>query len=86
MKLSTLTMIHDLLRCEVDALNASWGAARDVVRARERARDEAEARDGFCSLAATSEFEEAKNAADKIHWQLIDARKALEDFETHDWN
>lgn len=86
MKLSTLTMIHDLLRCEVDALNASWGAARDVVRARERARDEAAALDGIGSLAAASEFEKAEKEADKIHWQLIDARKALEDFETHDWN
>lgn len=85
MNINTLIYIHRLLQADVAHLEEALNNARDLAREHERNYD-ACVRDGGESSDLRKLAEEQMDASEEFRVRLIEARRALRDFELHEWN
>lgn len=85
MNIETLTFIRQVLLEERDRRVKAWNDAKQVVAEKTRIAEEHFARDGFADIAATGAVERANNAAAEAFERQLDAKRAIINFEAHEW-
>lgn len=85
MNIHTLTYIHRLLQADVAQREETYNNAHNLAREYERNYD-ACVRDGGEPSGLRKLAEEQMDASEEFRVQLIEARRALRDFELQEWN